>query len=192
MSGPLVLQTKQEPSYYNEDALLGGAIGTLLGPLGILGGSIIGSLVGHKQMEKEFIAGEKIVSEPSLINKSAATGALLGNFIASLAFAVVAISIAPGILSSQAALALGAVATLGAGTIIGGVIGALSGKADMEKEYEQALAQQAHGVSRAASPGHNHSIEPQLAPDITQEKSNHFTQMIDSERSLTSPQQQIR
>ena len=67
-----------------------------------------------------------------------------------------------------------------AATPIGAYIGGGIGKERMAKEYAQAEAQQhAHALEQQQS----RSQEPELEQEVAHEKSNHFTQMVEKQRS---------
>lgn len=154
MDEPLILKTNKKPTMFNKEM----AIGFLLPSAG-LGGTILGGIIGKERMERELIQG-KLIDKPSVFNKSALIGGLIGAKAGLLIGAITAAALiattevaTPGIMTaamvtaeataatSLAAIILPALAVAAAGFAIGAYIGGRKGKKTQEKEYAEALAQ---------------------------------------------------
>lgn len=154
----LRVESRVEPTFWNRNITLGASIGLLSGllfpPIGgiaLLAGGIIGGFMGKARMEREAENG-KDVKPPTFWNRSVINGAALGDIAAGMIGVAVVIgsaiaSIPTGatpavahaamqtaVQSSMGWVALGGVAGITAGGIIGGYMG----KGRMEKEYKSA------------------------------------------------------
>lgn len=106
-SKPLILKTDEKPTFFNKEA----AIGFFIDP--ILGTSVDG-VVGRERMKQEQVFG-KVVSKPSIFNKSAILGGLIGSSLAAIGgfFAISSKIMAP-LAPEAATLAVSTAATISA------------------------------------------------------------------------------
>ena len=161
MSETRVLKVKTEPTYFNQEML----IGTMFFPVV---GTVIGGVMGKRRMEDEKANGKVVSDEQSAWSKETIIGGWLGAIGGSLAGQIAGAVVAVAINPVAGAIAFGAIALAGMG--IGGSMGMSAGKQRQRQEFEQArqqLEERAIGGAIAQSQlletsqghghGHNHT-----------------------------------
>lgn len=157
------IQVNKSPTYWNKEGAMGLVLGSPFFPIGSLIGGAVGAYFGKQRMEKERAEG-KVISSPTLLNKNIWPGIVKG-FLLSLAVMCVALAVVLGPAALPAAtvsfgqltaIAGGGLADIGTTLlaqvgvgstvllpVIGGIWGAITGKKEMAREYEQAKTEHA-------------------------------------------------
>lgn len=187
MGERLVLKTNEKPSYFNKDTALGALLGTTFLPIPIIGtiaGAVVGGRIGKRRMEDDLLNG-KVVEKGSFWNKDTAIGSMLG-MIGSVLVAGAGLVAASFFMDPLTAIAavnpVLATAAIG-GSMLGGFLGGMSGKAEADKEFEQAKIQQ--GIEQQISRGQALSMVKALEqdPQMAQENTRGFAAQIEHERA---------
>jgi hypothetical protein len=154
----LKIPQTEEPTLLNKDAVIGAGLAQLLTiPLSfvadfvvpgsgspvaismITAGGLIGGKIGKTRMEDEVLNGKE-VSTPTIFNKTAVAYGFGATFavgiIATLTAAVALVANSPALMEIAGLPVVGAM--LGA-PFLGAAYGAFSGKAEMQRDYDQAI-----------------------------------------------------
>ena len=164
-SKSMIVPATQEPTFWNRDAVVGFVIGNIPG-------MIIGGLIGKSRMKDEQMTG-KVVSEPSFWNKSIFSGLLVGGLIATAVVLgtlygfplVTGVALTEATFKSMVLPLNGAVLGI---ELIGGIMGGLSGKERLTKEYNEAKAYVAEHGNYA--PGQEKAPKISRATQVTPEE----------------------
>ncbi len=187
---------KEKPSLYNDEAIIGAGIGSIVlsfpiaiglgllgvpaaGIIGFGGGTLLGGFLGggygKSRMEDEAKFGKPVKSS-SYINRGLFSGGFGGMLVAeTIRITALSIALATGAALSPALL-IGSLAL----PLLGGLVGAVSGsterKKELDQEYQLAMQQmqkEKNTPARAAEP----------TQDMSLENTQHFTNMIHTQRS---------